>query len=49
MSVKSVSIPDELIAAVNRKAVEEKRNFSSVVTEVLRKEFSSVTSANKSA
>jgi metal-responsive CopG/Arc/MetJ family transcriptional regulator len=49
MSVKSVSIPDELIAAVNRKAAEERRNFSSVVTEVLRKEFSSSNSGQKSA
>ncbi|MDV2992864.1 MAG: hypothetical protein N4J56_002836 [Chroococcidiopsis sp. SAG 2025] len=49
MSVKSVSIPDELIAVVNKKAAEESRTFSSVITGILRKEFDSNKSGQKSA
>lgn len=49
MSARSVNIPDEVIAAVNKKAAEESRSFSNVITEVLRKEFSLSKSSQKSA
>lgn len=49
MSARNVSLPDELIALVNQKAIKQKRSFSSVVVEALQRQFKHQLAKSKTA